>query len=334
MESNQDKPKESLPNRSKDIPQSRNEAEEAPISSVPLYRNFKLIIPLFVLVFAISVAIWYWYVGQRDFISTDDAYIDADRVSVSMKMLGRITQLTAKEGDTVNVGQPLVYLDDSDLRAQQQQAEASLILAKENVKLAKVSIDKALQDFERAQAQLKDKVIPQEQLDHAQKELETMRAKYAIAQAQVGTAEAQQNVIVTQLQNTTVASPMHGVISKRWVLSGDVVQPGQAIYSIYNLDSVWVTANLEETKLHQLKIGDQVKIVVDAYPEHHFSGTVGKISTNTAGQFSLIPPSNASGNFTKVTQRVPVKIYLENNSTSQATPLLPGMSVEIKVRIR
>ncbi len=164
---------------------------------------------------------------MREFVSTDDAFIDANRVAVSTKILGRIDTLRVDEGDTVSVGQMLVRLDDTDLRAQQAQARTSLALAQENIVLAKVNLDKAQTDFQRAAAQFKDNIITKEQFDHAQSELESAKARLAIAIAQENTAKAQISVVETQLRNTVVISPMDGVVSKRWVMAGDVVTPGK-----------------------------------------------------------------------------------------------------------
>jgi membrane fusion protein (multidrug efflux system) len=313
-----------------------NGNDAAPIESVPLYRNVKIVIPLFLVVLAIAIFAWRYYITLRDFVSTDDAYIDGDRVSVSTKILGRIDQLTADEGDSVRQGQILVRLDDSDLRAQEAQAKASLVFARENISLAKVNMDKARMDYERATTQFNQSVIPKEQYDHAQSELESSKARLNIAIAQTAAAQAQLGVIQTQLTNTVIESPMTGVISKRWVLSGDIVQPGQSIFTIYNVKDVWVTANLEETSLSNLRLGDKVEISVDSYPDAKFIGTILRLGSNTASQFSLIPPNNASGNFTKVTQRIPIKISIErtDSNRSQNINLLPGMSVEVKVRVR
>jgi membrane fusion protein (multidrug efflux system) len=313
-----------------------NGDDAAPIESVPLYRNVKLVIPLFLVVLAIAIFAWRYYISLRDFVSTDDAYIDGDRVSVSAKILGRIDLLTVDEGDSVRQGQILVRLDDSDLRAQESQAKASLAFARENISLAKVNMDKAQMDYQRALSQFQQSIIPKEQYDHAQSELESAKARLNIANAQTAAAQAQLGVIQTQLTNTVIESPMTGVVSKRWVLSGDIVQPGQSIFTIYNVKDVWVTANLEETSLSNLRIGDKVDIKVDTYPDIQFSGTILRLGSNTASQFSLIPPNNASGNFTKVTQRVPIKISVEQTDSihSQRAGLLPGMSVEVKVRVR
>lgn len=308
---------------------------EEEIESVPLYKNAKLVIPLFLVVLAIAIFAWRYYINIRDFVSTDDAYIDGNRVSVSSKILGRINQLTADEGDTVQIGQILVQIDDNDLRAQETQAKASLAYAKENIEVAKVTLNKAQTDFQRASVQFKENIIPKEQFDHAQNELESAKARLNMAYAQSTTAQAQLGVIQTNLKNTIITAPMSGVISKRWVLAGDVVQPGQAIFSVYNTKDIWVTANLEETNLADLHIGDKAEITVDTYPEHKFSGSIILLGSNTASQFSLIPPNNASGNFTKITQRVPVKFSVTQNDTasSQRIRLLPGMSVEVKVKV-
>jgi len=314
-------------------------AEEEMIETVPLYRNFKIVIPGFVLILLVAAASWQYYVNARDFISTDDAYIDANRVTISSKMLGRIERLLADEGDTVRAGQVLVNLDPSDLRAQETQSRASLALAQENIALAKVGVEKAQTDFKRSEAQLRDNAVTKEQYDHAESELESSRARLNIALASSASARAQVGIVTTQLDNTVISSPMRGVVSKRWVLTGDVIQPGQPIFSVYDVDSVWITANLEETHLAQIHPGDRVEIGVDAYPGRAFTGRVLQIGSNTASQFSLIPPNNASGNFTKVTQRVPVKISIGPAADTAAAAqgrvhLLPGMSVEVKVRVR
>jgi membrane fusion protein (multidrug efflux system) len=305
------------------------------IESTPLYRTKRIVIPVFILIIAAAIASWYWYVNLRGYNSTDDAFIDADRVSISAKMLGRIATLTVDEGDTVTTGQVVVRLDDSDLRAQETQAQAALVSTEENVKLAAVNLSRAEDDYRRAQVQYGNKIIPQEQYDHALKTLDVARAQQSIAVAQVGAARAQLGVIETNLRNMTIASPMDGVVAQRWLLVGDVVQPGQPIFTVYDLAHIWVTANFEETKLSALRLGAPVEVSVDAYPKLRFRGTVIQLGTSTAAQFSLIPPNNASGNYTKITQRVPVKISIDRPSDPQGNvALLPGMSVEVKVKVK
>ena len=313
--------------------------EDESIDNVPLFRKKKIVIPALIILIAVAIGI-YWYIGQLGYVSTDDAFIDGNKLSVSSKILGRIASLNVDEGDTVKQGQLLVQLDSTDLKAQENQAEAMLALDNESISLAKVNVEKAQDDFNRAQTQYKDNIIPKEQFDHMQKALEAAKASYNIALTKIGTAKAQIKLIKTELQNTQIYSPMDGVVAKRWVLAGDVVSPGQPIFAIYDLKNIWITADLEETKLAQIHIGDTVEISVDTYPDQTFRGQVYQIGSNTASQFSLIPPSNASGNFTKVTQRVPIKISIKqvkNNGKEdpdESIKLLPGMSVEIKVKVK
>jgi membrane fusion protein, multidrug efflux system len=316
-------------------PAPPSEEEEQSIESVPLYRRARIVIPLLLVFLVATGAIARWYLGTMDFVTTDDAFVDGNRVTISAKILGRIDSLAADEGDPVTEGAVLVRLDDTDLRAQEAQSRAALRLAEENLTLAGVNLSRAQTDFKRSEQQFRESVIPREQFDHAQNELDAARTRQSIATAQISAAHAQLQVVQSQLTNTIIRAPMNGVVSKRWALPGDVVQPAQPILSVYNLDSVWVTANLEETKIGLLKPGDPVDIEVDAYPEAVFRGKVVLIGSNTAAQFSLIPPNNASGNFTKVTQRVPVKISIHREgSTTGTNALLPGMSVNVSIKVR
>ena len=309
------------------------------INDVPFYRKKKIFIPTLIILIVAVLGV-YWYIGQLAYVSTDDALIDSNRLSVSSKILGRIIELTVDEGDSVKQGQLLVQLDSTDLKAQEIQASAALNLARESIKLSRVNLSTAQEDFNRAEKQYEGKIISEENFQHIQSALEAAKAQLNIDKTKVETSRAHLNVIKTELLNTSIYSPMNGVLGKRWVLKGDVVQPGQPIFTIFDLSNIWVTAYLEETKLSSINIGDKVEISVDAYPDQNFSGKVYQIGSNTASQFSLIPPSNASGNFTKVTQRIPIKISLEPVSEmgspdpSDNLKLLPGMSVEIKIEIR
>ncbi|MEJ2216010.1 MAG: HlyD family secretion protein [Gemmatimonadota bacterium] len=293
-----------------------------------------VLIPLLILVALALLGGGYWYVRLRGVISTDDAYVDGDRVAVSTKVSGRITMLGTDEGDTVQAGQLLVQLDDSDLQAREAETKTGLALAQENVKLAAARLSQASDDYKRAEVQFKGHAVSQEALDHARTALTMARVQHSIALAQVEKARAALNTVETQIQDTRVDAPSYGVVAKRWVLPGDVVQPGQPIFTLYDLKNVWVTANFEETKLASIPVGAVVDISVDAFPRHHFVGRVVRLGAATASQFSLIPPNNASGNFTKVTQRVPVRISIapQSNTGDDPPTLLPGMSVEVTVR--
>ena len=293
-------------------------AENEDIDGLPLYRSY-----------------WYYVTNIRGYNSTDDAFIDGDRAAISAKILGRIVEMAAEEGDTVRKGEVLVRLDDADLRAQEGLAQAGLDDARQNIGLAQVNELRAEDDFTRAETQFKTKVIPQEQYEHARSALAAARMQLKMAQTRVATAEAQL-AVRTSLSNTVISAPMGGVVAKRYALAGDVVQAGQPILSVYDLSSVWITANFEETKLSSLRLNDPVEISVDAYPDRSFTGRLVQFGASTASQYSLIPPNNASGNYTKGTQRVPVKIAFGNygGGTDPQHPLLPGMSVEVRVKVR
>jgi membrane fusion protein (multidrug efflux system) len=304
---------------------------DADIDNLPMYRKKRVIIPLFIFLSVMIVVAYFVYVNMQEYVSTDDANIDADRVSISTKILGRIEYLGTQEGDTVKAGQVLVKLDNTDLLAQKTAALASIQMSEESSKLSSVMIDKAKDDYRRAQIQIKEGVITQEQFDHNQKALDAAVATHNIDLSKITSARSQLGIIESQLQNTTIISPMDGFVAKRWVLTGDVVQPGQPIFIIYDVKNLWVTANMEETKVGRLHLNSVVEMTIDSYPGIKFSGKIFDIGMYTASEFSLIPPNNASGNFTKVTQRVPVKISINNG---QKLVLRPGMSVDVSVKVR
>ncbi len=320
--------------------------------------GLKIYIPLFIIVVLISIATWYWYRDYSMYISTDDAHIESDNVQIGAKMLGRVAKLYAVEGDTIRKNSLLVEIDSLDLIAQKNQTEAMLVQAgsqlaqvkaklnydNENIKVFEVARDKAKDDFERAKLQVAGDVITREQFDHLNKAYETAKAQLDAAKIQlsvsraqiesansaIGLANAQINVIATQLNNTRLYAPFDGIVAKRWVLPGDIIQPGQAVFSLTGLTLRWVIVYLEETKLADIQLGQVAKFTIDAFGDKEFQGKVFSIGASTASLFSLIPANNASGNFTKVTQRVPVKISIENSSKEKLS-ILPGMSVVVKI---
>ena len=292
-------------------------------------------VALVVLLLLAALVFSYWYLFLRGWVSTDDAYIDCDQITVSSKILGRLVELAASEGDKVYEGEILARLDSTDLKAQEAQAEAALQYIKQNVPVAQISLDRARDDFKRAEVQFNGDVIPREQYDHARQAVELAQAQYNAAVSQVASCQAQLGVIEAQLQNMRIESRNAGIVAKKWVVVGDIVQPGQPIYTVYDLANVWITANFEETKLASIRVDEPVEISVDAFPGQKLSGRVELIGAAAASQFSLIPPNNASGNFTKVTQRVPVRISvsaLDPTGAGVEMALLPGMSVTVRLR--
>ncbi len=279
---------------------------------------------------------WFWYVFVNGSLTIDDAYIDRDKVSISPKMLGKISKIYVKEEDRVTNGQVLVELDRTTLSAQESQAYASFAVAADNITLSKVNLERAQEDFERADTQFKSSVITVEQYSHAKKTLEAAKAAYSVALKQADMVKAQLDVVKANMSDTVIRSPFMGVVAKKWLLEGDVAQPGEAILTVNSLEDIWVTANIEEINLAVFHVGKDVSIHVDSYPGIQFRGKVREIGADTGSQFSLMPANNASGNFTKVTQRIPVKISIDQVGRGNTAPatLLPGMSVEVVIKKR
>jgi membrane fusion protein (multidrug efflux system) len=171
-------------------------------------------------------------------------------------------------------------------------------------------------------------------MDHVQKNLEASEAELTALGSLAEMYEAQVAVVDTQIDKCTTYAPIDGVIGKRWHFPGDVVREGQTVFSLFDLTQIWITANLEETKVSSVHDNDPVFIKIDAYQQFDFEGNVSVIGAGSASQYSLIPPNNASGNFTKVTQRVPLKIVLKTPYPGGTLYLRPGMSAEVKIKAR
>jgi membrane fusion protein (multidrug efflux system) len=325
-------------------------------------KDLKIYIPLVIVVAIVITGVIYWYIDYSSYIRTDDAFVTSDIVTVSPKIMGRISKIYVDEGDSVKQGELLAELDSTDLLAQKRQiismkqqtvagkaqAEAKYQYDLKNIDVLKINVERAKEDFDRAKAQFSGGVITQEQYDHLKKALETAQAQYDAAQAQIKvsksqitsaetsvvSSQAQIDVINTQLNNTRLYAPVNGVVAKRWLIEGDIANPGQSIYTINNNSKFWVLIYLEETKLEKLHIGQSAKFTLDTYPGVTFTGKIFVLSSTTASQFSLIPPSNASGNFTKVTQRVPIKISIDGTETGEKASsyrFMTGMSAVVKI---
>jgi membrane fusion protein (multidrug efflux system) len=285
---------------------------------------------------AIAVAIGaYLLWATPSWESTDDALIKGNQVVVSAQVMAQITGLAAEEHESVAKGQTLVKLDDLLLLAQEQQAQANEEYAERNDELAQVKLDQARSDFNRANTQLRGGIISQEQFDHASSAFNSAQSQSGVARAQIRMAEAQLAAAGVNLSRATIASPIDGVVAKKWATLGSVAQPAQPIYALYDLKDLWVEANFKETQIRRIGPGDYAEVTVDAFGNRPFTGKVESIGSATAAEFSLIPPDNASGNFTKVTQRIPVKIALDKPETwelGKGKSLVPGMSVEVRVK--
>jgi membrane fusion protein (multidrug efflux system) len=223
--------------------------------------------------------------------------------------------------------------------------------ARADVASASARLEKVRKDYARYANLVQDGSVTRQQFDQAKADLEVAQATYAAANdkykaalEQVATSRSQLKVTNTgvtqkqvdidyaklQLSYTDIKAPSTGVVSKKNVQIGQLVQAGQTLFSIVNDNSIFITANFKETQLDKIKNGQKVDVKVDAYPDLKVEGTVYNFSPATGAKFSLLPPDNATGNFVKVVQRVPVKIKL-TGSKEELAKLRPGMSVDVSV---
>lgn len=279
------------------------------------------------------------------FATTDDAQIDGDLYSISAQISGRVLQVAVDDNQHVTKGQLLVQLDDRDERVALLKAEAGLAQAKAGlaqyvaqVAEAAANVTQAQNDYDRFHA-INPHATTAQQVDAATEAIEAAKAKLAAAQASVQSGEANVAAAETsladaklQLSYTQITAPASGHIATRTVREGNVVAPGTAMMAVVG-DNVWVTANYKETQLPGIRPGAETSITVDAVPGVTFKGKVDSIQYGTGAVFSLLPAQNATGNYIKVIQRVPVKITFTDDRAAQYL-LAPGMSVEPAIRVK
>jgi membrane fusion protein (multidrug efflux system) len=268
-----------------------------------------------VIVLVVLGAFLYYQISS--FENTDDAFIDGHIAPVSAQVAGRIVDVSIKDNQIVKKGDVLARIDEKDYVYQRDEARADEMAAS-------AELQEDLKDEERYKLLLTRQEISKQEFDHTS-------LKVRNAQAQEMMARAKLNLAELNLSRTSIVAPIDGKVSARTVEDGEYVQVGQALLSIVSSD-VWVTANFKETQLKHMKVGNPVDIHVDAYPGVKFTGRIDSLQAGTGGAFSLLPAENASGNYIKVVQRVPVKITI--NSLDSDYPLWPGMSVSPKVDLR
>jgi membrane fusion protein, multidrug efflux system len=290
-----------------------------------------------------------WWIG-RTHVSTDDAQVDGHIVPILPKVGGYVTVVRVSENQHVTAGDTLVVLDDRDYQARLAQAEADLAVALANVSnrarvgQAEAQLQQAMANAGKAHADLArlaplaaQDIVSKQQLDAVAAQAASADAAVAGAQAsliaadaRVGAARAARDQAALNLSYTGVTAPVSGVVSRKSVELGQLVQPGQPLMSVVPLEDVWVTANLKETQMANVRPADAADITVDAYGGSHVRGHVESIAPASGARFSMLPPDNATGNFTKVVQRIPVRVRLDGPN-DPAHPLRPGMSVGVTI---
>ncbi len=282
------------------------------------------------------------YFEENTHVNKNQVLVKIDDRDLKVKLeQARAAQVGASAG--VNVGQSQIYTTASNSA-----------VAKAQVESAQARLDKVNKDYQRYANLVKDGSITQQQFDQAKSDLEVAQAnlnaakdQYKAAVEQVSTTRNQLAVTNTgvnqrqvdvdfaklQLSYARVTAPASGIASKKNVQLGQLVQAGQTLFSIVNDSSLYITANFKETQLEKIRNGQKVDIDVDAYPDMKLRGEVYNFSPATGAKFSLLPPDNATGNYVKVVQRVPVKIKI-NGSKEDIAKLRPGMSVNVSVVIK
>ena len=325
-------------------------AEETPAKQGSSKRTVFLIMGV-VLLGLIGVGVRRWIFGLSH-VSTDNAQVDGHIIPILPKVGGYVTEVRVDDNRHVKSGDTLGVLDDRDYKVRLAQAEADLGVAlaavsnrvrvgqaEAQVAQAQANAEKAHADLDRLKPLADQDIVSKQQLDAAEAGARATDAALAAAQAalvgadaRVAAARAARDQAALNLSYTRITAPSAGVVSKKSVEVGQLVQPGQPLMSLVPLEDVWLTANLKETEIQDVKPGDAVDFTVDAYPRRHFKGRVESLSPATGARFSLLPPDNATGNFTKVVQRVPVRIRPEQVDT--AHPLRPGMSVVTTIQTK
>lgn len=253
------------------------------------------------------------------YVSTDNAQVEGHFVLLTPKVGGYITKVNVSEGQHVKKGDVLIEIDPRDYENVLRQVSGEL-----------TSTDAKKRDSERMYRRISELkaqgAVSQQQYDTTSANYAEIKAKWDAVSAQV--SQAQLN-----LENTKIVAPSDGFIAKKSVELGQLASPGTPLVGFVDATERWVTANFKETDLPHLKKGAYVKVTVDAIAGRKFEGKVEAISSATGATFTLLPPDNASGNFTKVVQRVPVKVSLSGLKEEDAENLRVGLSAYVKVSI-
>ena len=306
---------------------------------------------------------------------TDNAQVESVAVPIVSRLSGYIDSFSIRDFQAVQAGTTLVKIDNSEYVLAVEQAKADLLsakadlanaealltnngannqVAKSNIELQNVRIEKALLDLNRDKqlykegsitlkqlensqsnydAALKQKKANNDQLALSESQVNNCRAQIEKSKASIKAKEASVKNAELKLSYTTIQAPINGKVGKTNLQVGQFVQPGQPLFTIVNNDEYWVTANFKETQIAKLSEGMDVNIKIDGYPDLIVKGKIDNLSDATGARFTLLPPDNATGNFVKVTQRVPVKIAIQNASEVKKY-LKAGLSVTVEVKTK
>ena len=341
----------------------------APIPSAPT-RLQRMRLPLLILgpLLAVAAGVYFYMSGGR-FESTDDAYVMAARVAISANVAGRVVEVAVHDNQRVHRGDLLYRLDDAPLRIAVQEAEAQLATAVMQVDSLKANYQQrqseltaardtlAFQksELERQQRLLSSGIASQAQVDRAAHAFDEARSRVSGVQHEIAAVVAQlggnpacaspQHPMVRQAQAALdrarlnlsyveIRAPSDGVVTRVEQLQvGNYIPASTPVFALVSTDDIWLEANFKEDQLAHMQVGQQVSVRIDSYPGRRFMGTVASVSPGTGSQFSALPAENASGNWVKVVQRLPVRIELRELQTD-VPALHAGLSASVNVDTR
>lgn len=318
------------------------------------------------IVFVLSclmVLIWYWFYG-RWYEATDDAYVNGNIVQVTPLVSGTVISIGADDGNLVKQGQTLVELDPNDTEIALQQAAANLANTVRRVrslystvdsfdaqlKSSRATLKKAQDDFNRRQKLISQGAISREELSHAMTTLQEAQANVINIQQQLQSnkvlvdntqlrthpdvlaASSQFQQAYLDYLRSKLNAPVSGYIAKRTVQVGQHIEKGNQLMAIVPLEQIWVDANFKETQLEYMRIGQPVTLEADVYSDVVYHGYVESLGVGTGSAFALLPAQNATGNWIKIVQRLPVRIRLDPKELEKR-PLRIGLSMNVKVNL-
>ncbi len=325
----------------------------------PRRHRIKWIIAAIVLVAAAFFGGRYW-IESSHYVDTDNAYVGANQVDIAAQVAGPVTQVLVKDQQAVHAGDLLFTIDPRNYDAALQRARAQLELARQGVSQESAAVASAeatlaqrraeaanaQNNWTRNQQLMQSGFLSPQGGEAARTQMQTADAAVKAAQAAVAQARsalgrtgdenagvqaavAQVTQAELDLEHTQVKAPADGLIANLTLRPGNTVTPGAPLFVIIASNEYWVDANFKETQLKDVRPGERVEIKTDMYPDHVFHGTVQSLSGGAGTAFSLLPPQNATGNWVKVTQRVPVRIRIDDLDPSH--PLRIGTTATVRV---
>ncbi|WP_372437296.1 efflux RND transporter periplasmic adaptor subunit [Pseudomonas chlororaphis subsp. aureofaciens] len=343
--------------------ETNNAPENTPDAANPRKRKVMLLgLVALIVLGGLGVFAWYELYGRWN-EGTDDAYVNGNVVEITPLVTGTVVSIGADDGDLVHEGQVLINFDPNDAEVGLQSAEANLARTVRQVRglysnvdgmraqvaAQKAEVQKAQDNFNRRRTLASSGAISQEELSHARDDLTSAQNALANAQQQLNTTNALvddtvvsnhpdvqsaaaqlRQAYLTNARSTLIA-PVTGYVAKRTVQLGQRVQPGTALMAVIPLDQLWIDANFKETQLRDMRIGQPVDIEADIYgSEVKYSGTIDSLGAGTGSAFALLPAQNATGNWIKIVQRVPVRIHVNAEELARH-PLRVGLSTVVNV---